>query len=90
MIFEPLKTIFVPIISSFVFVTISIFETADIEANASPLKPSEYKSNKSSILFILLVACLKKHFSTSLDNIPPPLSLILIHFFPPSVISTTT
>jgi len=60
-----------------------------IEAKASPLKPKEYRSYKSSIFFILLVACLKNDLSTSLDKIPLPLSVILICFFPPSTMSIT-
>ena len=86
-IFPPSTYILVPIISSLVLVVISNFDTAEIDANASPLKPREYKSYKSSIFLILLVACLKNDFSTSLEGIPIPLSVILIRLFPPSIIS---
>ena len=87
--FPPSNTTLVPKGSSLVFVIISKRDTEDMEARASPLKPSEYKSYKSSIFFILLVACLKNDLSTSLDKIPSPLSVILICFLPPSTISIT-
>ena len=67
---------------------ISVFETAHTEASASPLKPSVRMLLRSSLVVILLVACLKNAFGTSSNAIPHPSSVIRIKVEPPRFIST--
>ena len=78
-----------PVSSSRDFVIISNFETAQIDARASPLKPREFILSRSSAVFNLLVAWRRKAFFTSSLYIPQPLSEILISFTPPFFISAT-
>ena len=58
--------------------------TAAILANASPRKPIVFILNKSSIFFILLVACLSKAILASVSLIPLPLSTTEINALPES------
>ncbi len=59
-------------------------------ARASPLNPRVETDNKSSIYFILLVACGTNASFISSSLIPLPLSVTRIKDLPPSFISTVT
>ena len=61
-------------------------ETAEILANASPLKPLDLILNKSSAFEILEVVCLSKQIDASFFDIPIPLSITWINVFPASFI----
>ncbi len=63
------------------------FETAAIDANASPRKPSEAIAYKSSSLFNLLVAWRRNAVFASSSSMPTPLSATRIYVIPPSTIS---
>ena len=65
----------VPDSSPRVRVVMVTFETAAMEASASPRKPSERRSNRSSARVILLVALRSKAMRTSSRRIPLPLSV---------------
>ena len=61
-------------------------ETAEIDDNASPLKPIVFILNKSSAFFSLEVECLLKHFIASSLDIPIPSSIIFMDCLPASLI----
>ena len=63
LILPPSKTILRPIRASSVFVSISSFETAAIDARASPLNPKDSRDDRSSTVFILLVAVSYTHLT---------------------------
>ena len=80
MSFPPSITILVPTSPS--LVSKVTLETLAIDGSASPRKPKVFMKNKSSGLYILLVACLLKAFKASLGSIPIPLSITLISLLP--------
>ena len=79
---------FEPVLSDFVLVTIWKLEIAAILGKASPLNPSVEILSKSSIVEILLVACLCIANWISLCGIPLPLSDTNILSKPPFWITT--
>ena len=66
------------------------FATEQIDASASPLKPSVVILFKSSAILILLVVCGKKATIMSSFSIPHPLSETIILEIPPLNTSTLT
>ncbi len=81
---EPSTISNVPSSSSVNLVFISIWETAAIDASASPRKPMVRMVNRSSALRILEVACLSRLIRASVSDIPLPLSIICNSVFPAS------
>ena len=73
---------------SLVFEIICIFETDEIEAIASPLKPKVITLYKSSKFFIFEVEYFSAITSKSLFSIPVQLSVIIISSIHPLTIST--
>ena len=66
---------------------ISVLETADIAASASPLKPSVLIAKRSSFEEILLVACFINAVFASSADIPHPLSVTRMYSIPLPLIS---
>ena len=88
-IISPASAIILVPFSSAVLVSIVSSDIDAILASASPLNPIEYVCSKSSILLILLVACLSNDKGISFADIPFPLSTIFTRVFPPFFTSTT-
>ena len=85
---QPLMCTYTPTDASYVLLKSSMSATAAILARASPLNPSVATEFKSSPDFILLVACLSNAITASSASKPQPLSVILIYFTPPELMST--
>ena len=68
----------------------STCETAEIEASASPRKPSVRIASRSSLSYTLLVAWRRNAVATSSRSMPQPLSVTRIYVTPPRRISTVT
>ena len=88
--YPPLIRILVPPWFSSLHVSNSKWETDAIEASASPRNPSVLMRNRSSSLYILLVACLSTASWASDSLIPHPLSRMEIRSFPPFFTVTCT
>ena len=77
----------VPTSSASVFVVISTFATEVMLDRASPRNPNVAILARSSSPEILLVACRSKASVASCRDMPLPLSITRISFFPPALIS---
>ena len=79
-----------PIELSAVRVMRSTRDTAEMDASASPRKPSVKIASKSSFSRTLLVAWRRNAVATSSRAMPQPLSVTRIYVTPPRRISTVT
>ena len=85
---SPASVYRVPISSVAARVSISVSLTAQMEASASPRKPSVPMRSRSSGRSTLLVACRRNAFGTSSRSMPQPLSVTRMSRTPPCPIST--
>ncbi len=80
----------VPVMSFFVLVTISTFDTAAMLESASPRNPILCRLIRSTTELILLVAWRMKALRSWSCSMPEPSSVTRINSMPPSLISTVT